>query len=164
MFIGFGSTGSPAELAALSAFLSAEPAGKWLQGTSPLAAAIPTNASVKPVFLPYSDATLVGLLVQGETAEAVKTAGTAAVSALKSAGSAKASDLTKAIAKAKFAAANALETRDGLVSVLGSKVCTAMSSTNLVSLYAIRSSPALMRQCKPPCRPSISSPLTVSTK
>jgi ubiquinol-cytochrome c reductase core subunit 2 len=86
---------------------------------------------VQSVYLPYSDATLFGLLVQGTTAAGVTEAGKAAVKALKSAaatGGVKGEELKKAVAKAKFAAASAIDGRDGLVSVLGSKVCGLSSS------------------------------------
>lgn len=123
VFIGFGTTGAPAsELAVLAAHLSPQPSVKWSQGLSPLAAALPQGATVQTVFLPYSDATLFGLLVQGATGEEVKAAGQAAVKALKEAGSAKAEDVKKAVAKAKFTAASAIDGKHGFVSVLGSKV------------------------------------------
>jgi ubiquinol-cytochrome c reductase core subunit 2 len=126
-FIGFGAVGAPsADLAALAAHLSPQPSIKWSKGISPLASAIPVGTTVQPVYLPYSDATLVGLLVQGQTVADVKEAGKAAVHALKSAaatGGVSTEELKKAAAKAKFAAANALDSREGLVSVLGAKVC-----------------------------------------
>lgn len=84
---------------------------------------------MQAVYLPYSDATLFGLLVQGETGEKVKEAGKVAVQALKSAaatGGLKGDELKSAIAKAKFAAASAVDGREGLVSVLGPKVCVRM--------------------------------------
>jgi ubiquinol-cytochrome c reductase core subunit 2 len=123
VFIGFGTTGSPsAELAVLAAHLNPEPSVKWSEGSSAIASSIPKGASVQVVHLPYSDATLLGLLVQAQTAEDVKVAGKAAVAALKQAGSAKAEDIKKAIAKAKFTAASSVDSRAGLVSILGSKV------------------------------------------
>lgn len=125
VFIGLGQTGafSP-ELAVLNAHLSTQPSVKWSKGISPLSANIPVNSSVQTVLLPYSDASLFGLLVQGATAEDVKAAGKAAVAALKEAGSIKGEDLQRAIAKAKFSAASAAEGRSGIVSALGPKVCT----------------------------------------
>lgn len=123
VFIGFGSTSaSAAELAVLAAHLNPQPSVKWSKGLSPIAAALPQGASVQTVLLPYSDATLFGILVQGATAEDVKVAGQAAVKALKEAGSVKEEELKKAVAKAKFAAASAVESKQGLVSVLGAKV------------------------------------------
>jgi ubiquinol-cytochrome c reductase core subunit 2 len=125
IFIGFGKTGTPLpELAALSAHLSPQSSVKWSQGLSPISAGTPLGTSVHTIFLPYSDATLFGLLVQGTTTAGVKEAGKVAVKALKdsaSLGGIKADDLKKAIAKAKFAAASALDSRDGVVSVLGAK-------------------------------------------
>ncbi|KAF8970643.1 Metalloenzyme, LuxS/M16 peptidase-like protein [Flammula alnicola] len=123
VFIGFGTTGAPsAELAALSAHLSPTPSVKWSKGLSPLAS-LPEGTSVQAVYLPYSDATLFGLLVQGSTSSGVKEAGKAAVAALKAAAQGiKAEELKSAVAKAKFAAASALDTREGLVAALGSKV------------------------------------------
>ncbi|EMD34977.1 hypothetical protein CERSUDRAFT_85735 [Gelatoporia subvermispora B] len=123
VFISFGATGAPsAELAVLSAYLDPTPSVKWAQGLSPISSQVPAGAYVKTVLLPYSDATLFGLLVQAPSAEAVKTAGKAAVSALKEAGAAKGEDLQRAIAKAKFAASSAVDGREGLLTLLGSKI------------------------------------------
>ncbi|OCH87700.1 ubiquinol-cytochrome C reductase complex core protein 2 [Obba rivulosa] len=122
VFIGFGQVGASApELAVLAAYLDPTPSIKWSQGLSPIASQVPVGASVKAVLLPYSDATLFGLLVQGPSTEAVKAAGKAAVSALKEAGAAKGEDLQRAIAKAKFAASSSVDGREGLISLLGSK-------------------------------------------
>lgn len=131
VFIGFGAAGAPApELAALSAYLSPTPSVKWSQGTSPITAASPKGTTVEVVYLPYSDASLFGFLVQGPTGAAVKEAGVAAVAALKTATNGlKAEDLKKAVAKAKFAAASAVDSREGLVSVLGSKVLAGSESS-----------------------------------
>ena len=126
-FVGFGATGaSAAELAVLAAHLDPTPSVKWSKGTSPIAASIPAGASVRPVLLPYSDATLFGLLVQGQTGADVKAAGKAAVDALKAAGSLAGEDLQKAVAKAKFSAASSFEGRDGVLAAIGSKVCIAI--------------------------------------
>ncbi|KAI5121471.1 hypothetical protein M0805_003928 [Coniferiporia weirii] len=139
VFIGFGTTGAPsAELAVLAAHLSTTPSVKWSAGLSPIAAAIPAGTVVQPVLLPYSDATLFGLLVQGETADAVKQAAAASVKILNETtvgGSVKPEELKKAIAKAKFAAASAIEDRDGFVSAFGSKVLS-NSEASLSSVYS----------------------------
>ncbi|KZT01839.1 LuxS/MPP-like metallohydrolase [Laetiporus sulphureus 93-53] len=120
VFIGFGTSGAPAaELAVLAAHLDPVPSLKWGQSTSPVASAIPVGASVKSVYLPYSDASLFGLLVQAETADGVKAAGKAAVAALKAAADLKSEELQKAVAKAKFTAASFLDSRDGLISSMG---------------------------------------------
>lgn len=124
VFIGFGAIGAPdVRLAALAAHLSPQASIKWSQGLSPIAASLPQGTTVQSVYLPYSDATLVGLLVQGTTAAGIKEAGKVAVQALKKASAGvSAEELKTAVAKAKFNAASSLDSRDGLVSVLGSNV------------------------------------------
>jgi ubiquinol-cytochrome c reductase core subunit 2 len=120
VFIGYGVSGAPSPaLSTLAAHLSPSPSIKWSQGTSPLSG---LSASVETVVLPYSDATLFGFLIKGETAESVKEAGKAAVKALKEAKEIKDDVLKTAIAKAKFEAASKLESREGLLAALGSKV------------------------------------------
>lgn len=123
VFIGFGSAGTPAaELAVLAAHLDPTPSVKWSQGLSPISAGIPAGTSVQTVLLPYSDAALFGLLIQGATTEGVKAAGKAAVTALKAAGGIKGDELKKAVVKAKFTAASASDGRDGLIYSLGVNV------------------------------------------
>ncbi|KAI0350570.1 LuxS/MPP-like metallohydrolase [Trametes cingulata] len=130
VFIGFGTTGAPsAELAVLAAHLDPTPSVKWSKGTSPIAAAIPETSSVRAVHMPYSDASLFGLLVQGRTTADVKEASKAAVAALKAAGDLKGEELQKAIAKAKFTAASALDARDGVVATIGPKVLSGSSAS-----------------------------------
>ncbi|KAH7911256.1 Metalloenzyme, LuxS/M16 peptidase-like protein [Hygrophoropsis aurantiaca] len=131
VFIGFGATG-PADpaLAVLAAHLAPQPSVKWSQGLSPISAGLPVGTSVQTVLLPYSDATLFGLLVQGPTAQGVKEAAKVATKALKEAGSVKGDELKKAIAKAKFSAASSIDSRDGILNTLSSKIF----STNEVSV------------------------------
>lgn len=125
VFIGFGTTTttSSAELATLSAYLSTTPSVKWAKGLSPVAKGIPEGSTVQSVYLPYSDASLFGLLVQAETPEGVKEAGKVAVEALRNAAKGlEAKELGGAVRRAKLAKASAVEGREGLVNVLGSKV------------------------------------------
>ena len=126
VFVGFGATGAPAsELALLNAHLSTSPSVKWSASLSPLASVIPAGASVQPVLLSYSDAALFGLLVQGESAATVKEAAVSSVKVLQettSGASLTPEQLKAAIAKAKFSAAAAVESREGLVSTLGPNV------------------------------------------
>lgn len=138
VFVGFGTSGTPtAELAVLAAHLDPTPSVKWSQGLSPISAGIPVGTSVQTVLLPYSDAALFGLLIQGESTEGVKAAGKAVVAALKSAGELKGDELKKAVVKAKFAAASASEGRDGLLSSLGASVSLIFSPPRFpVSKYA----------------------------
>ncbi|PFH50097.1 hypothetical protein AMATHDRAFT_61735 [Amanita thiersii Skay4041] len=159
VFIGFGTTGAPsADVAALAAHLSPTPSVKWSQGTSPIAASIPKDSSVQTIHLPYSDATLFGLLVQGATPASVKEAGKVAVQALKSATSGiKAEELQRAVAKAKFSTATNLDGRFGLVSVLGPKILggadasveTSLSSFNGVSASSVSKTASTMLSGKP---------------
>jgi ubiquinol-cytochrome c reductase core subunit 2 len=122
VFIGYGTAGAPApELAALAAYLDPNPSVKWSRSSSPMLQAEKT--SVQAVYLPYSDAALVGLLIQAPTTAAVREAGKAAVALLKSTSGVKAEELTAAVAKAKFRMASSKDGRAGLVEVLGSKVC-----------------------------------------
>lgn len=142
VFIGFGAAGAPTpEINVLAAHLSPEPAVKWSKGTSPLAQALPDGASVQSVYLPYSDACLFGLLVQGATPALVTEAGKAAVSVLKgavaSSGGLKGDDLKKAVAKAKFSTAHAVDTRQGLISFLGPKTLDSPASTLDATLTAL---------------------------
>ncbi|THH03697.1 hypothetical protein EW145_g6077 [Phellinidium pouzarii] len=133
VFIGFGATGAPsAELAVLAAHLSTTPSVKWSASLSPITVAIPAGTAVHPILLPYSDATLFGLLVQGDSATAVKQAAAASVKILKDTtvgGSVKPEELKKAVAKAKFAAASAVEYREGFISTFGPKAASSLVKT-----------------------------------
>ena len=122
IFIGYGVAGpSDPVIATLSAYLSPTPALKWSKGLSPLSE-LPLGTTIQSVHLPYSDATLFGLLVQGTTAADVKAAGKLAAKALKEAAGLKGDGLKKALAKAKFAAASSVDSRDGIINNLGPKV------------------------------------------
>lgn len=123
VFIGFGTTGQLApEVAVLTAHLSTKRAIKWSKSLSPIAAAIPEGSSVEAVLLPYSDAALFGLLVQGETAEQVKAAGQAAVKALKDAANVKDEEVKRAAAKVKFYAASTSEDKVGAAALFGTQL------------------------------------------
>lgn len=124
IFVGYGTTGvSPVELAVLAGHLTGKASIKWSRGISPLTSALPEGVSAETVLLPYSDATLFGLLVQSDSGDKLKEAGKAAVDALKAAtNGVKSEDLKRAIAKAKFSAASSAENRDGLVATFGPKV------------------------------------------
>ncbi|KAL5498394.1 QCR2 [Sanghuangporus vaninii] len=139
VFVGFGKAGAPSpEVAVLAAHLSTTPSIKWSASLSPIASVIPAGTSVRPVLLPYSDATLFGLLVQGESASDVREAAAASVKILRdttATDSVKPEELKAAIAKAKFAAASAVENREGFISTFGPKVLSG-SDTSLSNLYS----------------------------
>lgn len=131
IFIGYGaSSAATPELSVLAAHLSSSPHVKWSEGSASTFSSLPREAKVQTVLLPYSDATLFGLLIQAPTTEAVHAAGKSVVSSLKSASSSiKAEDLKKAIAKAKFNAASPLDNRQGLLDAVALQVLTGSSAT-----------------------------------
>lgn len=139
VFIGFGTTGTPSnDLAALASHIAPEPHVKWSKGISPISEATPAGTTVQTVYLPYSDATLLGVLIQCENAADVKTTAQAAVKVLKSQVSE--TDAKKAVAKAKFRAASEADSRDGVVSLLGNKVFSGVDAsvgTSLSSFDAV---------------------------
>lgn len=142
VFIGFGTTGAPSnDLAAFASHVAPEPHVKWSKGISPISEATLPGTTVQTVYLPYSDATLLGVLVQGENAADVKTAAQAAVKALKSRVSE--TEAKKAVSKAKFRTACEADSRDGVVSLLGNKVFAGVDSSvdaTLSSFDAVTSS------------------------
>ncbi|KAF8741724.1 LuxS MPP-like metallohydrolase, partial [Rhizoctonia solani] len=125
VFIGFGAPAGSPELSALQAHLDGAPSVKWSTGSSPLA-----GTGAVPVYIPYSDAALFGVLVSGNNVAAdTKTA----VAALKKGLSKE--EATKAVSKAKFKAASALEAREGLVAAVAPQVFGG-STSSLDSFHA----------------------------
>ncbi|ELU37526.1 ubiquinol-cytochrome C reductase complex core protein 2 [Rhizoctonia solani AG-1 IA] len=125
VFIGFGAPAASPELSALQAHLDGAPSVKWSTGSSPLA-----GTGTVPVYIPYSDAALFGVLVSGNNVAAdTKTA----VAALKKGLSKE--EATKAVSKAKFKAASALEAREGLVAAVAPQVFGG-STSSLDSFHA----------------------------
>lgn len=126
VIFGFGVPGQPkSELAVLSAYLSPTPSVKWSAGISPLSTILPQDAWAQTVYLPYSDATFFGLLIQGKTPEVVAGAAKVAIKTIQDTvftKGIKEDDLKRAAAKAKFLAASASEGREGLVSTYGAGV------------------------------------------
>jgi ubiquinol-cytochrome c reductase core subunit 2 len=124
VFVGFGHAGSPSgALAALAQHLNPAPSVKWGAGLSPLSGSLPANSSARAVYLPYSDAGLFGLLVQAGTEGILRDAAKVAVEGLKKAASGLDKDAAaRAAAKARFAAASAIDGRDGYTATLAPKV------------------------------------------
>jgi ubiquinol-cytochrome c reductase core subunit 2 len=123
VYIGFGTSTPTPSLAVLASYLDPTPSLKWSKGLSPLSN-LPAGASIRVVYDAYSDGALLGLLVQGPSAEVVKEAGKIAVKALKDAGAGaiKSDALTRALSRAKFSAASAVEGREGLTAAVASQV------------------------------------------
>jgi ubiquinol-cytochrome c reductase core subunit 2 len=126
VFIGFGSTASASvpALHALAAHLNPAPALKWAGSSAPVASAIPAGINARSVLLPYSDATLIGVLLEGKDAAALKEGAKAVVSAFKDAAAGKVGkeELARAVARAKFQLAAGVEAREGYVGAFGPKV------------------------------------------
>ncbi|VDB88317.1 unnamed protein product [Peniophora sp. CBMAI 1063] len=124
VFVGFGSTDAAATpaLHALAAHLSPAPSVKWSTGLGPIAAAVTPGVSVRAATLPYSDAALFGLLIEGEAGK-LAGAAKAAVEGLKAAaGGVSKEDATRAVAKARFQLSSALESTDGAISAYANGV------------------------------------------
>ena len=113
VFIGFGTTTPSPVLSVLSAHIAPNQSLKWPSTPRP-------PATVTSVHLPYSDAVLTGVLVQGVNAKGVTEAAKAVVEKLKKPLST--DELKIAVARAKFGAATAVEGREGLVEAIGGKV------------------------------------------
>lgn len=126
VFIGFGSTTSASvpALHALAAHLNPAPALKWAGSSAPVASAIPAGITARSVLLPYSDATLIGVLLEGKDGAALKEGAKAVVSAFKGAAAGKVGkeELARAVARAKFQLASGVEAREGYVGAFGPKV------------------------------------------
>lgn len=123
LFIGFGTEKPTPALSVLAAYFDPTPSLKWTEGTSPLAK-LPTGVTAHVVHNAYSDGALLAILIQGEDVAAVTEAGKFAVQAFKGAADGLKDDaFGKAVAKAKYGAASALEgTRDVSSTVLAYKV------------------------------------------
>jgi ubiquinol-cytochrome c reductase core subunit 2 len=126
VFIGFGTTvpGSVPALHALAAHLNPAPALKWAGSSAPVASGIPAGVNARSVLLPYSDATLIGVLLEGKDGAALKEGAKAVVGAFKDAAAGKVGkeELARAVARAKFQLAAGIERREGYVGAFGPKV------------------------------------------
>jgi ubiquinol-cytochrome c reductase core subunit 2 len=126
IFVGFGSTASASvpALHALAAHLNPAPALKWAASSAPVASTIPTGIHARSVLLPYSDATLIGVVLEGKDGAALKEGAKAVVGAFKNAAEGKVGkeELARAVARAKFQLAAGIEAREGYVGAFGPKV------------------------------------------
>lgn len=113
LFIGFGSTTPSAALSVLTAHLAPTPALKW--------PSIPSSSTtLTPVYLPYSDAALFGVVIHAPHTGDVRVAAKTVIEKLKKPLGAE--ELKAAVAHAKFSAAAALESRNGVAAALGKNV------------------------------------------
>lgn len=117
-----GQAAGKAELDVLRFVLGGDAAVKWSAGQSPLSKLASATGSVQAFNLAYSDAGLFGIVANGKTAEVEALVG-GALEALKAAAKGvSAEQLKQAIAKAKFAAANAFDGRLNALELVGSQV------------------------------------------
>lgn len=134
LLIAFGSTSaSSAELKVLQNLLGGETSVKWTPGTTPLAKAadkVP-GAIAKAFLLPYSDASLVGVLVSAPTSEGVRSVAKDVASAIKGVANAKDEEVKRAIAKAKFADATLNERAFSYLTHAGPAVSHVIASTTI---------------------------------
>jgi ubiquinol-cytochrome c reductase core subunit 2 len=142
IFVGFGSTASTSvpALHALAAHLNPAPALKWASSAAPLASAIPAGVHAHSVLLPYSDATLVGVVLQGKDGAALREGAKAVVGAFKGAAGGKVGkeELARAVARAKFQLATGVEGREGYVGVFGPKVLKGEAASVQAALDGIQ--------------------------
>ena len=142
LFVGFGSTATASvpALHALAAHLNPASALKWTSSAAPLASAIPAGVRAHSVLLPYSDATLVGVMLEGKDGAALKEGAKAVVGAFKDAAGGKVGkeELARAVARAKFQLASGVEGRDGYVGVLGPKVLKGEAASVQAALDGIQ--------------------------
>ena len=126
VFVGFGSTASASvpTLHALAAHLNPEPALKWAASSAPVASGIPAGIRARSVLLPYSDATLIGVVLEGKDGAALREGAKAVVGAFKDAAGGRVGkeELARAVARAKFQLAAGVEAREGYVGAFGPKV------------------------------------------
>ncbi|KAL1411443.1 ubiquinol-cytochrome c reductase core subunit 1 [Vanrija albida] len=119
LVIAYGQAGAATpELQVLANVLGGESALKWAPGQTllSLAASKTPGASARAVFTPYSDASLISVVVQAPTDEAVRAVAADVAAAIKATASGvKDEQLKSAVAKAKFDQATALETQGSLV-------------------------------------------------
>jgi ubiquinol-cytochrome c reductase core subunit 2 len=104
--------------------IGGETSVKWSTGSSALAQAAGKvhGASAKSFLLPYSDASLFGVVVTAPTSEGVAAVAKDVAAALKGASKASGEEIKRAIAKAKFADAVSREQQLGLISTAGPAV------------------------------------------
>ena len=122
-----GASSDSVELDVLRYILGGESSLKWSTGASPLSQVSSNSnsgASAKAFNLSYSDAGLFGIIVQAPESELTKVATTAVEQLRKIAkgDGVDAEAVKRAVAKAKFAVANAAESRIGSIEVAGAQV------------------------------------------
>lgn len=143
------STSTAADLTVLRYLLGGESAVKWSAGLSPLSKLASGQASAHAFNLTYSDAGLFGVYISAPTS-AVGGLAVKVVNELKNvAKGASAEAVAGAIAKAKFAAAAAVESRVGRLELVGAQVRDLVVANEIWKLTGdLDRSPTLDRPCR----------------
>ncbi|SCV67497.1 BQ2448_5108 [Microbotryum intermedium] len=131
-----GGASSDLNFAVLQSLLGGEASVKWSKGLSPLAQLASGSSSAKAVNLAYSDAGLFGILIHGASDEVGSVAQKALAEVQKIAKGVDGEAVKQAIAKAKFNAAAALESRVGSLEVLGAQLSASGKVQPLEDLFA----------------------------
>ncbi|KAL7340040.1 exocyst complex component EXO84 [Rhodotorula toruloides] len=131
-----GAARTEVDYAVLAVLLGGQASVKWGAGASPLAKLATSTSSAKAFNLGYSDAGLFGISVSAKTNDVADVA-TKALSELKNVANGVSDELVKqAVAKAKFAAAAALETREGKTLVLGEQLASGGEAPAIDDIFA----------------------------
>ncbi|KAI6046578.1 Metalloenzyme, LuxS/M16 peptidase-like protein [Pisolithus marmoratus] len=128
VFVGFGTTAPSAALSVLVTHLAPPSALKW-------PSVPPSSTKLTPVYIPYSDAALAGVLVQAPDVKSVTEAAKGVVEKLKK--PLTADQLKSAVARTKFDAAASAESREGLALALGKKVFSTADASVESALAAL---------------------------
>jgi len=127
MVIAYGSAGTPSpDMKVLPYIIGGDSSVKWLPGTSDLsikAASIP-GAKAQSFVLPYSDASLFGVVLTAPTSEALRELANIVVDDVTNVQNGKIGKdaVKRAVAKAKFAEATRLEYADTMLASAGPAV------------------------------------------
>ncbi|GAA6000227.1 hypothetical protein JCM10207_007915 [Rhodosporidiobolus poonsookiae] len=131
-----GAASTEVEWAVLRYLLGGEVAVKWGASATPLAKLKSATSTAQAFNLGYSDAGLFGIAVQAKSAD-VSDVAQKAIAALKEVANGASDEAVKqAVAKAKFAAASALETREGQVAAVGEAVASRGQAPSLEELFS----------------------------
>ena len=135
MIIAYGTNSTAPELKVLAHVLGGETSIKWSHGSSPLsqAAAKVPGASAKAFLLPYSDASLIGVVVTAPTSEGVASVAKDVSTALKGASKVKDDEFKRAVAKAKLDEASRFERSTAMIEAVAPHVSLCAELRQLTS-------------------------------
>lgn len=152
LVIAYGQAGATSpELAVIPHLLGGQSALKWAPGSTPLsqAAAKVPGATVRSFVTSYSDASLLNVVVQAPTNEAVRAVAQEVAAAIKATASGvKDEELKRAVAKAKFADATTLEHYASLVDAAAPALFAGQSISSQASALEGLSADAVSKAAK----------------